>query len=436
MFHLAWFSSFTQMGWQDTWAGNMGSDWMLPDRWQDFARSLERGCFDCVVFEDESFIESLYGGSIDYYVRSGTFAAKSDPAVLATVISEASTRLGVVATLNTGEYPPYLLARLMNTLDHLSKGRVGWNVVTGQSRNGALNYGKTDLPEHDERYDIADEFIELVDRLWKSWEPDAMVLDRETGVFADPAKVHTVDFEGAHFKSKGPLNNFRSPQERPVIFQAGASPRGKDFASRHADAVVGGMTGASAMKAYRDDIRARAVGHGRKPSDVKVFFQVTPILGTTPGEAFEAKRYIEERAAADVERGLAGITLGTGVDLSRFDLDSPMSVIAKQIETNYGQSSLATLFDHAGDQTLREFASQPPSWRTNMPCGTPDQVAGQMGELMEEVGGDGFLVSNFYGSTRRFVAEITDGLVPALQRRKLTRTGYTFEQLRDNLLEF
>ncbi len=436
MFHMAWFSSFTQMGWQDTWAGNMGRDWMQPERWQDFGRSLERACFDCVVFEDESFIESLYGGSIDYYVRSGTFAAKSDPAVLATVITEATKRLGVVATLNTGEYPPYLLARLMNTLDHLSKGRVGWNVVTGQSRNGALNYGRDDLPAHDERYDIADEFIELANKLWKSWEPDAMVLDHESGVFADPRKVHPIDFEGKYFKSKGPLNNFRSPQERPVIFQAGASPRGRDYASKHADAVVGGMTGAEAMKAYRDDIKARAVAHGRKPSDVKVFYQVTPVLGTTEAEALEAKKYLDGRAAQDLDRGLAGITLGTGVDLSQFDLDMPMSEIATQIETNYGQSSLGHLFQHAGSQTLREFASQPPSWRTNMPCGTPDQVAGQMGELMEEVGGDGFLVSNFYGSTRRFVAEITDGLVPALQRRKLVRTGYSCEHLRDNLLEF
>jgi FMN-dependent oxidoreductase (nitrilotriacetate monooxygenase family) len=436
-FHLVWFTSAQQLGWRSMFAGTMGTDWMRSDRWIDMAKALERACFDGMIFEDESFIENLYENSTDYYVRNGLSAAKLDPAALATALILHTEHLGIVPTLSTSEYPPYLLARRMNTLDHLSRGRIGWNVVTGHSKAGAEQYGMDDLADHDDRYDMADEYMELTNKLWHSWEADAMTLDFETGMFADPEKVHHIDFEGKYYKSRGPLNNSRSPQGRPVIFQAGGSPRGRDYASRHADGVVGGMTGLDAMKQYRDDLRSRAVAHGRSADDVKAFYMCSPIIGATEREARDHQETMLAMAASSTEAGLVGITLATGVDFSGFDLDTPMTVLAEHMQTSrYGLGSLQDIFRHAGDQTLREFVSKPPSWRVFQPVGTPDQVAGQMEEVMEEVGGDGFLMCNWGDSSRRAIAEVTEGLVPALQRRGLTRTAYSSDLFRENLHAF
>jgi alkanesulfonate monooxygenase SsuD/methylene tetrahydromethanopterin reductase-like flavin-dependent oxidoreductase (luciferase family) len=279
--------------------------------------------------------------------------------------------------------------------------------------------------------------MDLVNQLWESWEPDAMVLDHVGGVFADPKKVHHIDFEGTYFRSRGPLNNARSPQGRPVIFQAGGSPRGRDYASRHADAVVGGMTGIAAMKDYREDLRARAVAHGRDADEIKAFFMCSPIIGTSEAEARAREDAMLAMAASSTEAGLVGITLATGVDFSGYALDTPMAAIAEEMQTSrYGLGSLQDIFRSVGSETLGEFVRKPPSWRVYRPVGTPDQIAGQMGELMEEVGGDGFLMCDWGDSSRRSIAEVTEGLIPALQRRGLTRTEYTSEHFRDNLHAF
>jgi alkanesulfonate monooxygenase SsuD/methylene tetrahydromethanopterin reductase-like flavin-dependent oxidoreductase (luciferase family) len=278
--------------------------------------------------------------------------------------------------------------------------------------------------------------MDLCDALWTSWDEDPFILDREKGVFADPAKVHRVNFEGKYYKSQGPLNNSRSPQVRPTIFQAGASPAGRNFASRYADGLVGGMTGIAAMKAYRDDVRARAAAHGRDPDEIKVFFQCSPILGATMEEARERERQIVAAAANNIDMGLVTITLTTGADLSSYPLDMAMSEIATTANTNYGKSSLDDIFRWAGDMSLREFVTQPPRWRIYQPVGTPDSIAAEMEEIMQEVGGDGFLMNIMGDTNRRSLAEITDGLVPALQRRGVMRTGYEGSTFRENLRAF
>lgn len=436
--HMVFFTSYTVSGWASPWAGGrVATDWRTPRFWQDLARELEEACFDGIVCEDQCFIEDGYGDdTTDFSVRNGIGAVKQDPAVLASIMATATKHIGIAPTLNITEYPPYLLARLMSTLDHISEGRVGWNVVTGHSDAGPRNYGAQSLPPHDIRYEMASEYMDLCDALWTSWDEDALVMDPSTGVFADAAKVRRVDFEGRYYKSRGPLNNSRSPQTRPAIFQAGASPKGRDFASRYADGIVGGMTGIAAMKAYRDDVRARAAAHGRDPDEVKVFFQVSPILGATMEEARAREEQIIAAAASNIPMGLAIITLTSGADLSGYPLDMPMSEIAQTATTNFGQSSLNDMFRWAGDMTLRQFVSYPPRWRVYQPCGTPDSIAGEMQEIMEEVGGDGFLV-NIMGETNRHrLAEITHGLVPALQKRGLMRTGYEGKTFRDNLRAF
>jgi FMN-dependent oxidoreductase (nitrilotriacetate monooxygenase family) len=302
--------------------------------------------------------------------------------------------------------------------------------VTGSSDRAAQNYGHETQPPHDVRYDMADEFTELVCQLWESWEADAIVDDADGGVFADHTKVHPIDFVGQYFRSRGPLNTARPPQGRPVLVQAGGSPRGREFAAKNADSIIASATDAEMMKEYRDDVRARMERMGRKPDDCKVLFLVSPTLAETSAEAHAKQARLDEYRMAHPELGLAGVGFITDLDLSPYDVDAPLEDIADQLHTNGHQSSLAHM--SKGAANLREMAARKHAFE---PAGTPTEVADVMAEVMEEVGGDGFL---FYlpNMNRRAVAEITEGLVPELQKRGLTRRTYTHDMFRDNLLEF
>jgi FMN-dependent oxidoreductase (nitrilotriacetate monooxygenase family) len=304
--------------------------------------------------------------------------------------------------------------------------------VTGSSDFAAQNFGLDKLPEHDTRYDMADEYIDLVTRLWDSWEPGAMVADRASGILTDHRKVHTIDFVGEHYRSRGPLNSGPCPQGRPVIAQAGGSDRGKTFAAKHADTIVAHVKGVDQMKAYRDDVRAKMVACGRDPDSCKLLFLVAPILGETTDEAQRRAQQRLARASQNLDIRLAQLGWSTNIDFSTFDLDAPVG----ELTTNGHQQSLAQFLRKAGKRTLREAITTYGTTGMSVDLvGTPDQVAGQMGEVMEEVGGDGFLFS-MPNVNRRTIAEITDGLVPALQQRGLVRRAYGSQHLRDNLLEF
>ena len=278
-FHLAWFLSqgYGPKSWRSDFPGSDVSRWMMPDLFVDLAQGMERACFDYMIIEDSSNIPYTYKGSHDTYLQYAASTPKLDPAVLVPYMAAATKHLGLVPTLSVSEYPPYLLARLVNSLDHTTEGRVGWNCVTGSNDGAAQNYNRDKHRPHDERYDVADEFADIVTRLWESWEPDAVVLDRETPMFADGRKVHAINHEGKYFKVRGPLNAPRSPQGRVPICQAGGSPRGIEFASRWADTIIteGGGSAAS-MKAYRDRIRKRARELGRNPDDIKVLLVIHP----------------------------------------------------------------------------------------------------------------------------------------------------------------
>ncbi len=248
-FHLGWFlSGFTVPGWGSQWSGARGPG-RPTDHYIDFARALEGAGFDYVLIEDSSFICDAYGASTEVYLKNALMVPKWDPASLATVLSQFTSRaLGIVPTLSTSEWHPYMLARYTSTLDYVSNGRGGWNIVTGSSDRAAQNYGRDRLPDHAERYAIAGEFAEVVTQLWESWEPDAIVEDLENAVFADHTKVHRIDFEGNYFRSRGPLVTARPPQGRPVLVQAGGSPSGRDFASTWADTVIGYVTTVEQME--------------------------------------------------------------------------------------------------------------------------------------------------------------------------------------------
>lgn len=428
-FHLAWFGAggFGVKSWNKTWSGRGGQDWASPQLWVDIAQALERARFDYIIIEDSSYVPDAYGSNSKAYLSSATATPKMDPTVLAPIMSHLTSRIGIVPTLSVTEYHPYMLARKINTLDHMSNGRTGWNIVTSSSHRAAQNYGKDLLEEHDLRYDIADEFFDVSCRLWESWDADAVTLDADNGVWADYEKVHTIDFEGKFFKVRGPLNAPQSPQGRPVFTQAGGSARGRQFAARTANSVISGVEGGpEAMKRFRDDIRAQATGYGRDPDDVKVLFMASPVVGETDEEAHAKRARQVAFAEAHPELGLLHLSRHSGIDFAQFPLDEPIPDTAK---TNGHQQMLA----QAIGKTPREFLRK--SLSTMEFVGSPDTVAAKMEEVMAEVGGDGFLIANF-DLNRRYVSEIADGLVPALQRRGLTRTEYTHSRFRDNLLEF
>src|SRR5580765_7060557 len=271
-FHLAWFLSqgYGPKSWRGDWPGSDMARWMMPDLFVDLAKGMDRACFDYIIIEDSSNVPYTYKGSHDTYLKYAASAPKLDPAVLVPYLAQATKHLGLVPTLSVSEYPPYLLARLVNSLDHTTEGRVGWNCVTGSNDGAAQNYGHDKHRPHDERYDVADEFTDIVTRLWEAWEPDAVVLDCETPMFADGSKVHPINHSGKYFKVRGPLNAPRSPQGRVPICQAGGSPRGLEFASRWADTIITNAVTVDGMKTFRADVRRRAVAHGRDPDTIKV----------------------------------------------------------------------------------------------------------------------------------------------------------------------
>ena len=434
-FHLGWFTYFGQNAWNDP----LGSG---PEPWTgelhvDLARAMERACFDYMLIEDTLSIPAVYKGSRETYLKHAIMVPKQDPVPLAAVLGTATRNLGLVITLSTLAYKPFMLARLIATLDHMTRGRFGWNIVTTAEHASALNLGLTELPPRQLRYDMADEYVELVERLIGTWEPGAVVRDAATDTYADASKVHTLDFQGRWYSARGPLTTTPPPQGRPAYIQAGGSPRGRLFAATHADSVIASTTGIAGMKSYRDDIRRLAEGAGRNPDDIKVLSLIAPVVAETRSEAQE--QY--ERALASpgyAERALALFSSFTDIDFSQFDLDRPLP----PLKTNAEQGAL--------DKFCQTRPGEPPSPKTLGQLvrdsgttgalelvGTPDDVADMMGDAMAQVGGDGFLIATpFHRLTRVYIDGICDGLVPALQRRGLTRSAYGAGTLRQTLREF
>ncbi|HSI02815.1 MAG TPA: NtaA/DmoA family FMN-dependent monooxygenase [Reyranella sp.] len=428
-FHLGWFlgNSYGVHGWRQPWSGSDSQDWTKPDLHIDLARACERACFDFLLLEDSLFVPDQYGSTRDFYLQRALRAPKNDPLPLVPLLAQATRRLGIVPTLSTSFYPPYLLARLIATLDLMSEGRVGCNFVTSTAARAAQNFGLEQHVEHDLRYEMAEEFVEVVTRLWDSWEPDAIVMDRERGVFVDPSKVRAIDFKGRFHASTGPLNTARPPQGRPVLVQAGTSPQGQKFAARHMDAVLCAVSTVAEMKSFRAELREKVAEAGRDPDDCKLFYVIAPTVAESQAEAEERvqRRQAGRKAAPEVALAMMGSL--TDIDFSTFDIDAPIG----ELTTNGQQGTFKRFL--AQGRTLREIAENYRYAYEDL-VGTPDTVAAQMAEVMQEVGGDGFV---FTGNlSRRYVAEITDGLTPALQRKGLVRTAYRYEHFRDNLFAF
>ena len=420
-----------------TWAhpnDKIGYDYAQPEYWQDVGRVLERGRFDGIFIADVLAPYTTYKGSSDYSIKYAVQCPIHEPALLAPVIGLATKHLGIGVTLSTTFEPPHGMARKLATLDHLTRGRIGWNIVTSFSQGefDALGF-KDGVVPREERYDRAHEYLQICKLLWDSWAPDAVVADRETGVYADPAKVKQVDFEGKYFRCKGRSSVRRSPQVRPVLWQAGASGKGRDFAAYHADSVFQVCPTAESMRQYADDIRARAERQGRDPAQLRIFFGLQVVLGHTHAEA-EAK-YAYLRDHMSVEACLTIMSGHIGIDFSKYALDDVLD------PNDPGAVGIRGLFDSLlvstdGKPVTLRVAAQRYGMGLGAPVvvGTPSEVADRIEQLADEGRGDGFMIMSTYapGSFQEFV----DMVVPELQRRGRFRREYTGTTLREHLLEY
>ncbi|MCU1556987.1 MAG: soxA [Microbacteriaceae bacterium] len=431
LLHFGWFlgAGFGVQGWGDPTYG-IGYDWKQPTVYQDAARLFEASGLDLFVIEDGVTVPDTYGGTAEVNLRDARFVPKHDPLPLVPYLLAATSRLGIVPTLSASFYEPFTAARLLATLQHFAGGRLGFNVVTSGSDIAAQNYGLDKQIEHDLRYDRADEWVDVVRKLWRSWEPDAVLEDTANGVFADFRKVHTIDHRGEYFQVRGPLNTAPLAEE-PVMVQAGASGRGRAFAGRNSDVVLALASTAERMKAHRDDIRAVAAENGRNPDDLKVLFVVNPVLTANAEETAAVRARRSELTQAAIDEQLQGVSYLSGVDFKEFDLDQPLPPLT----TNSNQGTLDNFVKSAAPgSTLREILQARASKDGLAIIGTADDVADQLGSLGEEVGGDGFL---FTGQVHpAHVHRTLDPLVPALRRRGLLRTELGDGGLRSNLLDF
>ncbi|MFE7835084.1 NtaA/DmoA family FMN-dependent monooxygenase [Streptomyces sp. NPDC057474] len=425
-FHLGYFTKFGPPAWRAETDRTFGGDWWDGRYFVDLARRLESRYFDFLFLEDSLNVSRTYKSSMEGDLRHAIYSPKNDPLQLLPFLAASTERLGLIGTASTTFYPPYLLARLFSTLDSLSGGRAGWNMVTSSETDAALNFGMESMPPPIERYDRADEFVDLAKALWGSWEAGAVVRD-EAGMYSDPSKVKPVDFVGKYHRSRGPLNTAPSPQGYPVLGQAGASDRGRDFAAKHADLVFA-LTGngIEEMKALREDMHARARRFGRDPRELKIFWAAFVNITDDPTPK---KRGFTD---AQFEAIVAWWSTFFDLDLSQFDLDQPVPDDASAL----GHTSMMTQLKQWGrdGMTLREGLTVLALGSDELGLvGSVKQVASNIVAAMDEVGGDGLmLLSNDVGN-EQFISSVVDQLVPELQELGVVRTSYSGTTLRENL---
>jgi FMN-dependent oxidoreductase (nitrilotriacetate monooxygenase family) len=404
------------------------SGWLDAGYYQHIARTLEQGLFDMAFFADILAVPDRYQGSHDSQLRYGALGSlRLDPVVVLSLMAAATKHLGLASTRSTSHYEPFEVARSFATLDHLSAGRAAWNVVTSFQDAEARNFSKKEQVPRHQRYDRADEFLEVVCKLWDSWDDDALVLDRETPLFADPSKVHYVDHSGEWFQVRGPLNVARPPQGYPVIIQAGASERGRDFAAQWADVIFVSHDSFESAKAFYTEMKARVKSHGREPDSLKILPAATPLVGETQAIADEKSRTL--RDLVDPHAGLSTLSYHLDVDLGRYPLDAPLPDIdVPGVQGHYQEVREATERDRL---TLRDLGKRYGSRYEGDFVGTPDRVADGLEHWFRGGAADGFTVAAPHqpGGFEDFVRLV----VPELQRRGLYRTAYEGRTLRENL---
>ena len=399
--------------------------------YERLGRTLEQGCFDMMFFDDRLAMPGIYGGSVDEAVRHGARPVKLDLSIVLGVLAGVTRSIGLGATYSTTYYSPFHVARTFATLDHLTGGRAAWNVVTSVNDSEAQNFGLDEVIDHDQRYDRADEFMEAATGLWDSWEDEALVLDRAAGVFADPDKVHQLDFRGEWFKVRGPLTVPRSPQGRPVLLQAGSSGRGRDFAARWAEVIFTGDPSLDVARSHYKDQKERIGQDGRDPGSVKML----PMAYTVVGESSDQAAEREQMFLNDFVDPMASLTLLSELmnfDFSGIALDAP--VTDELIESVSGIRGLVqNLRTHiGGDIRLSDLAGhratllQGPRF-----VGTGPQIADQMEEWFTGDACDGFVIAATHSPGA--YEDMVRMVVPELQRRGVFRDRYAGTTLREHL---
>ena len=395
--------------------------------WTDLARLLERGKFDGVFLADVLGPYDVYQGRPDAAIHSGVQIPVNDPMLLVSAMAGVTEHLGFGVTCALTYEHPYPFARRASTLDHLTKGRFAWNIVSGYLNSAARNFGLDEQTQHDDRYELAEEYMEVCYKLWQqSWEPDAVRRDRKQGVFADPAKVHGINHSGKYYKVPGFNLSEPSPQRTPVLYQAGASRRGKDFAAKHAECIFVSAPTANIVKGYVRDLRARAAELGRGP--ILIFAMFTVIVAPTDAEA-EA-RLEEYRSYIDSTGALVLMSGWTGVDLGEFAPDEEL----RAEKTNANQSALEsfTVADPNRRWKIKEIAEFVGlGGRGPVVVGSARTVADRLQEWVEVTDVDGFnLVYAVMPETYESVVEL---LVPELQSRGVYKREYRSGTLREKL---
>ncbi|MFH1554359.1 MAG: LLM class flavin-dependent oxidoreductase [Pseudomonadota bacterium] len=399
------------------------------EHYAHIARTLERGKFDFLFFADRLAVADRYGESLETGIRLGDQdATRMDPLPVLGAMAAVTHHIGLGATRSTTYDAPYNIAREFATLDHLSGGRVAWNVVTSMNDGEALNFGSVPHLGHDERYDRADEFMEVAFKLWDSWEEGALVLDRANGIYADPDKVHYVNHQGKWFQSRGPLNIPRSPQGRPVIIQAGSSGRGKAFAARWSEVIFALQPNRERMGVFTRDVRAALEAAGRAPDASKVLMAVMPFIGRTRAEA-EEKRDLHD-SLIDPRVGLSTLAAHANADFSSLSLDARVDEIA----VSGSQGNFAALRSIAPDGSMT-IAEAGRVYGRGVMCprivGTAQDVADELAGIVDAGLADGFVISPaFLPDT---FDDFVDEVVPLLQARGAPRRDYPGGTLRDML---
>ncbi|MDR3505488.1 MAG: LLM class flavin-dependent oxidoreductase [Acidocella sp.] len=397
--------------------------------WIDFAKTLERGLFDGLFIADVIGLYDVYGGNGDQAYRSAAQIPVNDPLQIVPAMAAFTKHLGFGVTSSVAFEHPFPFARRMTTLDHLTKGRAGWNIVTSYLDSGARNLGAARLLDHDNRYDVADEYLDVVYKLWEgSWEDDAVIRDAVHNIYTDPSKVHEIHHEGRFFKVPGAHVSEPSPQRTPVLYQAGASSRGRDFAAKHAESSFLAAPSKKLTKEYVADLRRRAVAAGRRAEDILTFAQFTLVLGETDAEA--QKKLDHYKQYVDREGALALMSGWTGVDLSKLDWDKPID----DLDGNAIQFTAKAFSSADPDKvwTVREIAEYAGIGGDGpVIVGSPATVADALQEWQAETGLDGFnLAAITHPGTFR---DVVDLLVPELQRRGAYKRNYTDGALRHKL---
>ena len=396
--------------------------------WTELARTLEDGLFDGLFLADVIGVYDVFGGNADAALRGAVQVPVNDPVLLIPAMAAVTSHLGFGVTANLLYEAPYLFARRMSTLDHLTRGRVGWNIVTGYLDSAARAAGFSTQPAHDDRYDLADEYMSLVYQLWEqSWDDDAVRADRQTGVYADPAKVRAVHHHGKQYRVDAIHLSEPSPQRTPVLYQAGSSPRGRRFAASHAECVFLNGQGVAGVKAIIDDIRALASAAGRAPTDIKAFLGVTVVTGATEAEARD--KFDDYRQYVSSEAALVHAAASLGVDLARFDIDEPVDTSASQAIT----SNAEAIARSQGPQwTRRKLLEQMVLGSRQPPLvGSAGQIAEALIAWTEDAGVDGFNLSRTVAP--ECFADFARLVVPELQSRGAFKTAHRPGSLRRKL---